>query len=102
LPLREGTVEAVGKEVSGFEPGDEGFGIGGHRSRNTPRSKSLGAKPANVSFEQAAAVPVSGLTALQAVRDHGQVRAGQSVLIVGRKSSAMPATAPLPVGARPV
>jgi NADPH:quinone reductase-like Zn-dependent oxidoreductase len=47
------------------------------------RTDKLAAKPANLSFDQAAAVPISGLTALQAVRDHGQVRAGQKVLVVG-------------------
>ena len=80
-----GTVEAVGAGVTGFAPGDEVFGIGAAPSPSTPprRPGSSRPKPVNLSFEQAAAVPVSGLTALQAVRDHGRVRAGQHVLIIG-------------------
>src|SRR3954469_17300030 len=80
-----GTVEAIGDGVTGFAPGDEVFGIGGGTFAEyaaAPAGK-LAAKPVNVSFEQAAAVPVSGLTALQAVRDHGHVGAGQQVLIIG-------------------
>jgi NADPH:quinone reductase-like Zn-dependent oxidoreductase len=80
-----GTVEAVGRSVTGFAPGDEVFGM----STSTfaqyaiARPGKLAPKPANLSFEQAAAVPVSGATALQAVRDHGRVRAGEKVLIIG-------------------
>jgi NADPH:quinone reductase-like Zn-dependent oxidoreductase len=80
-----GTVEAVGDGVTGFDPGDAVFGIGSAtfaEDAAAPAGK-LAAKPGNVTFEQAAAVPVSGLTALQAVRDHGRVRAGQQVLIIG-------------------
>src|SRR4051794_24655575 len=80
-----GSVEAVGDGVTGFAAGDEVFGIGGGTFAEyaaAPAGK-LAAKPVNVSFEQAAAVPVSGLTALQAVRDHGHVGAGQQVLIIG-------------------
>jgi NADPH:quinone reductase-like Zn-dependent oxidoreductase len=80
-----GTVEAVGDGVTGFIAGDEVFGIGEATFADyaaAPAGK-LAAKPVDVSFEQAAAVPVSGLTALQAVRDHGRVRAGQQVLIIG-------------------
>src|SRR5690348_14409769 len=77
-----GTVEAVGAGVAGFAPGDEVFGIGDATFAEyaTARAAKLARTPANLSFEQAAAVPVSGLTALQAVRDHGGVRAGQQVL----------------------
>ena len=80
-----GTVEAVGPGAAGFAPGDEVFGIGEGTFAEyaTARPAKLAAKPANLSFEQAAAVPVSGLTALQAVRDHGHVGAGQQVLIIG-------------------
>ena len=80
-----GTVEAVGDGVSGFAPGDEVFGIGEASLAEyaAARADKLAAKPANLTFEQAAAVPVSGLTALQAVRDHGHVQAGQQVLIIG-------------------
>src|SRR3954454_857689 len=80
-----GTVEAVGAGVSGFAPGDEVFGIGEGTFAEfaaAPAGK-IAVKPANLTFEQAAAVPVSGLTALQAVRDHGRIRAGQQVLIIG-------------------
>jgi NADPH:quinone reductase-like Zn-dependent oxidoreductase len=80
-----GTVEAVGSGVTGFEPGDEVFGIcdGSFAEYARVRTDKLAPKPANLSFEEAAAVPVSGLTALQGVRDHGRVQAGQKVLIVG-------------------
>lgn len=80
-----GVVEAVGAAATGVRPGDEVFGVGVGTFAEfaaAPVGK-LAAKPANLSFEQAAAVPVSGLTALQAVRDHGKVAAGQSVLIIG-------------------
>ena len=80
-----GTVEAVGADVTGFKPGDDVFGIcsGSFAEYARARTDKLAAKPANLSFGQAAAVPVSGLTALQAVRDHGRVQAGQKVVIVG-------------------
>lgn len=80
-----GTVEAVGTDVTGFAPGDEVFGIGEATFAEyaTARPGKLAPKPANLSFEQAAAVPVSGLTALQAARDHGRIQAGQQVLIIG-------------------
>jgi NADPH:quinone reductase-like Zn-dependent oxidoreductase len=80
-----GTVEAVGDGVTGFAAGDEVFGIGEGTFAEyaTARPGKLAAKPVNVSFEQAAAVPVSGLTALQAVRDHGHVGTGDTVLIIG-------------------
>jgi NADPH:quinone reductase-like Zn-dependent oxidoreductase len=80
-----GTVEAVGARVSGLKPGDEVFGVGdaSFAEYASARAGKLALKPSNLSFEQAAAVPVSGLAALQAVRDHGRVQAGQHVLIVG-------------------
>lgn len=80
-----GTVESAGKNVTGFEPGDEVYGTcaGSFAQYARARASRLAPKPANLSFEQAAAVPVSALTALQAVRDHGKVQAGQKVLIIG-------------------
>lgn len=80
-----GRIEAVGKDVTEFKPGDEVFGTsGGSWAEYAPaREPRLVRKPAGVSFEEAAAVPVAGLTALQAVRDHGRVQAGQKVLING-------------------
>src|SRR5829696_4881839 len=80
-----GTVEAVGSGVTGFEPGDDVFGIcdGSFAEYARVQPKKLAPKPANLSFEQAAAVPISALTALQGVRDQGRVKAGQKVLIVG-------------------
>jgi NADPH:quinone reductase-like Zn-dependent oxidoreductase len=80
-----GRIEAVGKDVSEFRPGDEVFGtaLGSWAEYATPREARLARKPANVSFEEAAAVPIAAITALQALRDHGHVRAGQKVLING-------------------
>jgi NADPH:quinone reductase-like Zn-dependent oxidoreductase len=80
-----GTVEVVGAGVSGFSPGDAVFGIGEASFAEYARAAvgKLAGKPANLSFAQAAAVPVSGLTALQAVRDHGRIRPGEHVLIIG-------------------
>jgi NADPH:quinone reductase-like Zn-dependent oxidoreductase len=81
-----GTVEAVGKLVTRFKPGDEVFGTG-HATfaqyLRIPEDAVVALKPANLGFEQAAAVPVAGISALQALRDHGQLRAGQKVLING-------------------
>ena len=82
-----GTVESVGKNVSEFKPGDEVFG-GKDRSTfaeyvSIPAKGAVVAKPGNVSFEQAAGVPVAAITALQALRDHGRLRQGQKVLING-------------------
>jgi NADPH:quinone reductase-like Zn-dependent oxidoreductase len=79
-----GTVESAGKEVTEFEPGDEVYGTcdGSFAPYARARASRLAHKPANLSFTQAAAVPVSALTALQAVR-HGMVQAGQKVLIIG-------------------
>jgi NADPH:quinone reductase-like Zn-dependent oxidoreductase len=80
-----GTVAAVGAEVTGLAAGDEVFGIGESTFAEYARARAgrLARKPASLSFEQAATVPVSGVTALQAVRDHGRVRAGQTVLVIG-------------------
>jgi len=79
-----GTVEAVGKNVTAFEPGDEIYGTaeGSFAEYAHAEAGKLAHKPANLSFEQAAAVPVSGLTALQGVR-RAQMGAGQKVLIIG-------------------
>jgi NADPH:quinone reductase-like Zn-dependent oxidoreductase len=80
-----GVVEAVGKNVTRFQTGDEVFGVGKGSYADYARAPEdkLALKPANLTFEQAAAVPISGLTALQAVRDHGKVQSGQNVLIIG-------------------
>jgi NADPH:quinone reductase-like Zn-dependent oxidoreductase len=80
-----GTVELVGKDVTGLRAGDEVFGTSGASwAEYAPaREVRLTRKPANVSFEEAAGVPVAGLTALQALRDHGNVQPGQKVLING-------------------
>jgi NADPH:quinone reductase-like Zn-dependent oxidoreductase len=80
-----GVVEAVGKDVTRFQPGDEVFGIGKGAFAEFARAlqDKLAPKPANLTFEQAAAVAISGLPALQGVRDHGKVRPGQKVLIIG-------------------
>lgn len=81
-----GTVEAVGKSVRRFKPGDEVFGgkFGAFAEYVTVRAeRAIAPKPGNVSFEQAAAVPIAALTALQALRDRGHVKAGQKVLING-------------------
>src|SRR5438067_7637619 len=81
-----GTVEAVGKNVTNFKPGDEVFGGkgGAFAEYVCPRAhRAVALKPANVTFEQAASVNIAGVTALQAVRDKGKVEAGQRVLING-------------------
>src|SRR6266850_3566895 len=80
-----GTVEAVGSEARQFKPGDEVFGTisRGFAEYACPREKHLAPKPANLSFEEAAAVPMAGITALQGLRDEGHVQPGQRVLING-------------------
>jgi NADPH:quinone reductase-like Zn-dependent oxidoreductase len=81
-----GTVEAVGRNVTRFKPGDEVFGgkFGAFAEYVTIREEwALVLKPSNVSFEQAASVPIAGVTALQALRDKGQIHPGQKVLING-------------------
>jgi NADPH:quinone reductase-like Zn-dependent oxidoreductase len=79
-----GTVEAVGQDVTDFEPGDNVFGIArGSFADCASVRKAAALKPATVSFEEAAAVPVAGLTALQGLRDHGLLQPGQSVIVNG-------------------
>ncbi|MBX9975123.1 NAD(P)-dependent alcohol dehydrogenase [Cytobacillus firmus] len=84
-----GQVEAVGKEVTQFQPGDNvfgdlsGCGWGGFAEYVSVPEKALALKPANISFEEAAAVPMAGVTALQGLRDKGNIQAGQKVLIYG-------------------
>lgn len=81
-----GTVEAVGKNVTGFKSGDEVFGgrDGAFAEYVCPRAgRAIAFKPANVTFEQAASVPIAGLTALQALRDKAKLQPGQTVLING-------------------
>jgi NADPH:quinone reductase-like Zn-dependent oxidoreductase len=80
-----GRVEAVGREVTRFRPGDEVMGIaeGSFAEYACAREDKLARKPANLSFEQAAAVPVSASTALQGLRDQGKLQPGQKVLVIG-------------------
>jgi NADPH:quinone reductase-like Zn-dependent oxidoreductase len=81
-----GTVEAVGRNVQRFQPGDEVFGArdGAFAEYVCVREdRAVALKPANVTFEQAAAVPVAALSALQGLRDKGQIQQGQKVLING-------------------
>jgi NADPH:quinone reductase-like Zn-dependent oxidoreductase len=81
-----GQVEAVGRNVTRFRPGDEVFADvvqGGFAEYTCVPETLLELKPANLTFEQAAAVPLAALTALQGLRDHGRVRPGQKVLIIG-------------------
>ena len=81
-----GTVESVGKNVTRFKPGDEVFGgaIGAFAEYLVVREdRAIALKPENMSFEQAASVTVAGLTALQGLKDKGQIAAGQKVLING-------------------
>ena len=80
-----GTVEAVGASVEGLGSGDEVMGNveGSFAERAAGRADTLVPKPATLGFVEAAAVPVSGTTALQAVRDHGQLRTGQTALVIG-------------------
>jgi NADPH:quinone reductase-like Zn-dependent oxidoreductase len=80
-----GTVEAIGKDVTNFQPGDDVFGWckGAFAEYASTGEARLVSKPVNLSFEQAAAVPTSALTALQAIRDHGKVQPGHKVLITG-------------------
>lgn len=79
-----GTVEAAGKDVSQFRPGDEVFGgRSGAFAEYVCVRGGIAPKPADLSFEEAAAVPVAALTALQALRDKGKLQAGQHVLVNG-------------------
>ena len=81
-----GIVEAIGANVTGFQPGDEVMGSaegGSFAEFALTQPDKLVPKPADLTFEQAAAVPISGTTALRAVRDEGKVRPGQTVLVIG-------------------
>jgi NADPH:quinone reductase-like Zn-dependent oxidoreductase len=80
-----GLVEAVGRDVSSFRVGDEVFGTchGSFAELATARQGTIAPKPANLTFQEAAAVPVSGCTALQGLRDAARLRSGQKVLITG-------------------
>ena len=82
-----GTIEATGKNVSQFKVGDEVFGasakFGAFAEYVAVSEDAIVLKPANMSFEQLAAVPTAAMTALQALRDHGRIKAGQKVLING-------------------
>ena len=80
-----GRIEAVGTKVRELRPGDEVFGLGDGSFAEFARARQnrLARKPAKLSFEQAAAVPTSALTALQGLRDHGNLQPGQKVLVVG-------------------
>ncbi|GLX09331.1 NAD(P)-dependent alcohol dehydrogenase [Microbispora sp. NBRC 16548] len=81
-----GVVAAVGARVTRFQPGQEVYGTcesGSYAEYASARQSRLAPKPAGLTFEQAAAVPVSGMTALQAVRDVARVRPGQRVLVIG-------------------
>jgi NADPH:quinone reductase-like Zn-dependent oxidoreductase len=84
-----GRVETVGRSVTQFQPGDEvfadlsGSGWGGYAEYVCAPENALVAKPANLTFEDAAAVPVAATTALQGLRDKGQIQSGQKVLING-------------------
>jgi NADPH:quinone reductase-like Zn-dependent oxidoreductase len=79
-----GTVEAVGKEVTEFRVGDDVFGTrSGALAEYVVASKTIAHKPANLTFEEAAAVPLAALTALQALREKGRIKAGHRVLVNG-------------------
>src|SRR6184192_3097901 len=81
-----GVVEAVGKNVTNFKPGDEVFGAKNGAVADyicVPADRAAVLKPANVTFEQAGSVAIAGLTALQGLRDKGHIQAGQKVLVNG-------------------
>ena len=80
-----GRVEVVGKDVNQFQVSDEVFGTadGTFAEYVSAKATKVALKPANLSFEQAALVPTSALTALQGLRDHGEARPGQRVLVIG-------------------
>ena len=84
-----GRVEAIGRDVKGLQPGDEvfgdisGSGFGGFAEYVAVPQHAVVVKPASLSFEQAAAVPLAAVTALQGLRDKGQIKPGQKVLING-------------------
>jgi NADPH:quinone reductase-like Zn-dependent oxidoreductase len=81
-----GQVEAIGVNIKQFQPGDEVFGIsnfGAFAEHKCVTEDKLARKPANISFEQAAALPIAGITALQGLRDQGKIQSGQNILING-------------------
>jgi len=80
-----GRVEAIGTDVTRFQPGDEVMGTcdGAFAQYACAREDKLAPKPANLTFEQAAAVPISASTALQGLRDQGRIEPGQKVLVIG-------------------
>jgi NADPH:quinone reductase-like Zn-dependent oxidoreductase len=80
-----GQVEAIGKNVTRFEPGDAvfGAGVGAFAEYATAVEDRLASKPHNLTFEQAAAIPTAGCTALQGLRDKGRIKAGQRLLVYG-------------------
>jgi NADPH:quinone reductase-like Zn-dependent oxidoreductase len=80
-----GTVEAVGSAVTRFAVGDEAYGVGrgSFAEYAVAVEDKLARKPVSLSFEQAAVVPISAATALQALTDHGRIEAGQQVLVIG-------------------
>jgi NADPH:quinone reductase-like Zn-dependent oxidoreductase len=80
-----GRIEAVGKNVKQFQPGDEVFGMikGTFAEYACAPENALALKPVHTSFNEAAAIPMAAITALQGLRDEGQIRAGQKVLING-------------------
>src|SRR5712664_3935946 len=88
-----GTVESAGAAVTQFRPGDEVFGGAGGTFAEyvtVAEDRSVAPKPAVLSFEEAAAVPVAAVTALQGLRDHGKIQRGQSVLINGASGGVGP------------
>jgi NADPH:quinone reductase-like Zn-dependent oxidoreductase len=98
-----GRVEAVGTNVTLFHTGDEVFGTseGSFAEYACARADKVAAKPANLTFEQAAAVPISGLTALQGLRDRGKVQPGQKVLIIGAAGASGPSRCSSPRRSEP-
>lgn len=78
-----GVVEAVGSAVTGVQPGDDVFGARNGAFAQAVAGKTFVRKPAGLTFEAAAAVPMAGCTALQALRDHGKLQPGQHVLVTG-------------------
>jgi len=80
-----GRIEIIGKNVKQFQPGDEVFGMvkGSFAEYACAPESALALKPVNTSFDEAAAIPMAAITALQGLRDEGQIRAGQKVLING-------------------